>query len=104
MKWSKQIANGVLFTGLLVGWWLVFVCFQTVYADSLDLVRKVEFQPLASATRRLIEALDYLGAPLLKEDQAKINDALSANDHQQVVSNIQKVPDQYPDRLDRPER
>lgn len=102
MKWSKQIANGVLFTGLLVGWWLVFVCFQMVYADSLDLVRKVEFQPLASATRRLIEALDYLGAPLLKEDQAKINDALSANAPQQVVSNIQKVPDQYPDRPDRP--
>ena len=31
-------------------------------AQELDLVGGVEFQPLSSATRRLVEALDYIGA------------------------------------------
>ena len=43
---------------------MLLLAFASIgFTDGLKLVDDVEFQPLASATRRLIEALDYLGFP-----------------------------------------
>ncbi|MCH8295443.1 CehA/McbA family metallohydrolase [Candidatus Poribacteria bacterium] len=64
-------------------------------AEELKLVAGVEFQPLASATKRLIEALDYLGAPLAAKDQIAIEAALISTDHEQAIADIQKILDPY---------
>ena len=68
---------------------------SVVDADELALVAKVEFQPLASATQRLIEALDYLGSPLSEDDLSAINKALVSDDHAQAIADIQKSLDPY---------
>ena len=50
------------------------------FTDELRLVSEVEFQPFASATQRLIEALDYLGSPLSEDDlSASLASARSRN-------------------------
>ncbi len=64
-------------------------------AEELKLVAGVEFQPLASATKRLIEALDYLGAPLAAKDQIALEAALISTDHEQAIADIQKILDPY---------
>ena len=51
---------------ILISWMLLLTFTSVGFADELNLVTKVEFQPLASATQRLIEALDYLGSPYPK--------------------------------------
>jgi hypothetical protein len=45
----------------------------------------VELQPLTAQTRRLIEALDYLGAPIGADDKRAIEAAVSAADIEQVL-------------------
>ena len=90
-KYAQRITDNVCFVVLLIGCMLA----QTVSAGGLVMVEAVEFQPLAAATRRLIEALNYLGAPLAEIDQNEINALLSANDTRQAVIGIQKVLDPY---------
>jgi hypothetical protein len=46
---------------------------------------RVELQPLAAQVRRLIEALDYLGAPLAADDRRAIEAAQSAGAIEQVL-------------------
>ena len=65
------------------------------FADGLKLVTEVEIQPLASVTRRLIEALDYLGSPLSEDDLSAIREALVSDDHTQAVIDIQTSLDLY---------
>ena len=53
--------------------YILLLTFTSVgFADELALVTEVEFQPFASATQRLIEALDYLGSPLSEDDLSAI--------------------------------
>ena len=65
------------------------------FTDELSLVTEVEFQPFASATQRLIEALDYLGSPLSEDDLSAIQEALISDDHTQAIVDIQNILDAY---------
>ena len=75
---------------------ILLLTFASVgFTDELGLVTEVEFQPLASATERLIEALDYLGSPLSEDDLSAIKDALVSDTHAQAIADIQKSLDPY---------
>ena len=80
---------------ILISWMLLLTFTSVGFTDELNLVRKVEFQPLASATQRLIEALDYLGSPLSEDDLSAIQEALVADDHKKAIVDIQKILDVY---------
>ena len=88
-------ANGSQFRFLLIGCMLLTVFTSVGFTNELDLIREVEFQPLASATQRLIEALDYLGSPLSEGDLSEIQNALISEDHEQAIVDIQKILDPY---------
>lgn len=64
-------------------------------AQSAPLVRDVEFQPFASATERLVEALDVVGAPLAAADRTTVQTALRSSDHGSAIERIQQVLDRY---------
>ncbi len=89
--------NGVSsqFRLLLIGWMLLSVFISVGFTDELNLVTEVEFQPLAAATQRLIEALDYLGSPLSEGDLSAIKEALVSENHEQAIADIQKILDPY---------
>ena len=55
---------------------------------ALPMVDDVELQPLAAQARRILEASDYLGSPIAKEDRAAIEKAANAKE-------IQKALDKY---------
>ena len=75
---------------------MLFSIFISVgFADELPQVTEVEFQPLASATQRLIEALDYLGSPLSEDDLTAIKTVLVSKDQKQAVVDIQNILDAY---------
>ncbi len=54
----------------------------------------VELQPLAQQTRRLEQALMYLGQPLSPESSRAINGAIGMEDERAAVRNIQEVLDE----------
>lgn len=56
---------------------------------------QVDLQPLAQQTRRLEQALQYLGQPLPKAASEAINRAMAMDDEQHAVGEIQRVLDQY---------
>ena len=68
---------------------------QTVSAGSLPLVVDVEQQPLVSATRRLADALDFVGAPLKPEDQRTLESAMADADANRSIRKIQSILDPY---------
>jgi hypothetical protein len=56
----------------------------------------VEHQPLAAQIRRLIEALDYLGAPLSDTERAALNEATTTGDASgAALARIQQVLDPH---------
>ena len=59
----------------------------------LPIIEKVDFQPFSAATRRLVEALDFAGAPLNAEEKAKIDKALEGRDPAADVVAIQETLD-----------
>jgi hypothetical protein len=58
-------------------------------------VTKVERQPLVAATKRIVEALTYVGAPLSKADAAALDKAMAAAKDADAVAGIQKILDKY---------
>ncbi len=64
-------------------------------AEPLPLVVDVEQQPLVAATGRLIEALEYVGAPLSVEDSQKLTAAMQNTDAGESIRAIQKVLDPH---------
>ncbi len=64
-------------------------------AGQLSLVDGVEFQPFASATKRLVEALEYIGAPVSDEDAAAIAEAAASTDHASATRAMQEALDPY---------
>lgn len=68
---------------------------RSIIAGELPIVRDVTHQPLVSATERMIEALEYVGAPLLSEDDQKLKAALKSEDAAAAIVTIQEVLDQY---------
>jgi len=68
-----------------------------VAADTvkLPLVEGVELQPLAAQVRRVVEALDFLGAPLSKAEQERLREAASQSDEAKGVALIQELLDPH---------
>ncbi|HUQ69415.1 MAG TPA: CehA/McbA family metallohydrolase, partial [Planctomycetaceae bacterium] len=63
-------------------------------ADSAwPVVTKVEQQPLIAATERLMQALQYVGAPLSEADQTALTAALKLEDARESAKQIQTVLD-----------
>ncbi|MCH8828621.1 MAG: CehA/McbA family metallohydrolase, partial [Planctomycetes bacterium] len=58
-------------------------------------VTKVERQPLVAATKRLVSALNYIGAPLAKKDAAALEAAMTNPKDAAAIAGIQKVLDKY---------
>ncbi|MFP6612338.1 MAG: CehA/McbA family metallohydrolase [Pirellulales bacterium] len=63
--------------------------------DELTIVTKVEHQPLVAATGRLLEALDYVGAPLPADDNQAVRAALKNTKAAESIEAIQRVLDRY---------
>jgi hypothetical protein len=61
----------------------------------LPVVKNVELQPLAAQVGRVVEALDYLGAPLSPGDKSNLQKALNATDQPEAVLSIQSILDPY---------
>lgn len=102
MRWMTNRYNIFLKKGthspfylILISWMLLLTFTSVGFTDELSLVTEVEFQPLASATQRLIEALDYLGSPLSEDDLSAIQEVLISEDHTQAIVDIQKILDAY---------
>ena len=102
MRWTTNQYNTFRKKGtsspfylILISWMLLSVFISVGFTDELSLVTEVEFQPFASATQRLIEALDYLGSPLSEDDLSAIQEALVSTDHTQAIVDIQKILDPY---------
>src|SRR5579863_5598688 len=74
--------------GLVTAW-----SSATARADEFLKVADVEQQPLAAATERLVEALDYIGAPLPAADRDVLFVALKLADAGKSAAAVQKVLD-----------
>jgi len=55
----------------------------------------VELQPLAAQVARVVEAMDYLGAPLPESDRKAIQTALSGGDERGAAARLQEVLDPH---------
>ena len=64
-------------------------------AAELPFVENVEQQPLVAATERLLEALEYVGAPLAADDLAQLKTAMKEANAAKSVKGIQQVLDKY---------
>ncbi len=58
-------------------------------------VVKVEQQPLVAATERVLQALDYVGAPISPADQKSLTAAMKADQGVKAALEIQKILDPY---------
>jgi hypothetical protein len=61
----------------------------------LPLVNDVDQQPLISATRRLVDALGFVGAPLKPEDKKALEAAWADTNEKRSIRKIQEVLDPY---------
>lgn len=55
----------------------------------------VEHQPFTSATERLLDALEYVGAPLKDEDDARVRAFMRDSDPEAAVKGIEAILDRY---------
>src|SRR5262249_43575770 len=56
---------------------------------------QIELQPLTSQVKRLVETLDYLGAPLTGDDKQRLEQTISEYHATKTVAEIQRVLDPY---------
>ena len=61
--------------------------------DAAEPVTKVERQPLVAASKRLVEALTYVGTPLSAEEREQLDAAMKHKNDIQAVIGIQRVLD-----------
>ena len=73
----------------------VVLATSTCSAADLPLVTEVEHQPLVAATERLLEALEFVGAPLPAEDTKALQGALKETDAKVANRTIQRVLDAH---------
>ncbi len=75
---------------------LIFSALLTTSVGSeLPTITGVEFQPFASATERVLEALRFVGAPLSNEDESIVRRALREIDQDAAIERIQSVLDRH---------
>src|SRR5262249_9518067 len=77
-----------------LGWVLVLAPFLYPVQE-LPKVETVELQPLAAQVKRLVEAMDYLGAPLQPADRPGVERAADTMKADAAVAEIQRVLDKY---------
>ncbi len=58
-------------------------------------VHEVEHQPFISGTQRLLDALEYVGAPLKEDDEATIRSLFKEVNGEVAVAGIQEILDRY---------
>ncbi|MGA2256331.1 MAG: CehA/McbA family metallohydrolase [Thermoguttaceae bacterium] len=61
----------------------------------MPIVNNVELQPLAAQVRRVIEATDYLGAPISAADKRALETAFNQGDANAATDALQRVLDRY---------
>ncbi|MCG3197031.1 MAG: hypothetical protein GHCLOJNM_01514 [bacterium] len=64
-------------------------------SSDLPTVSGVEFQPFASSTRRVLEALDYVGAALPETEAAGVEAALRSATSSEALEDIQNILDRH---------
>jgi hypothetical protein len=64
-------------------------------AAELPKVRNVELQPLAAQVGRLLDALDFLGAPVGAADAAALRAAAGSKDRAAAIDEIQNILDKH---------
>src|SRR4051812_19697277 len=74
---------------------LLLVLPAVTLAADLPKVTKVDFQPLAAQTKRLLDALDYLGNPLPQADRKALDTARNAENKAEGVAAIQAILDKH---------
>ena len=92
MTWSRWCC--VVALAACVGS-LAAACGRDATAAGGRVATSVEMQPLAAQVRRLIEALDYIGAPLGSDDRQAIDAAMREVDAAQATGAIERVLDKY---------
>jgi hypothetical protein len=83
------------FRATIPGLAILFVCTAGAAAEDFLPVTDVEQQPLVSATERLLEALEYVGAPLTTEETAAIQAAMKEPKANKAIAGIQAVLDPH---------
>lgn len=78
-----------------LGLWVGVSVFSSAHGAPLPIVVDVDYQPLASQARRVMEALHYLGEPLPSGDAARLRAALRSTDPNEAVKTIQRILDQH---------
>ncbi len=63
--------------------------------DELPLITDVEYQPLAAQVARLVQALDYIGAPLPQSDREQLARLIRSDKPSEAVRAIQRVLDKH---------
>ena len=76
-------------------WLLAAVVVPHSMAQNMGETPNVALQPLAQHVRRIQEALDFLGEPLLAMDAQRINAAIGRSDEAAAVTELERVLDQY---------
>ncbi len=75
------------------------ICIGLFFALSLlpgsSVAQEIELQPLVAQVKRLMETLDYLGAPLSLTDKQTLEKAMQKVDAAQAAREIQDVLDKY---------
>lgn len=74
---------------------LLLLLVVTTNAADMPRIHGVDAQPLLAQARRVVEALDYLGAPLPADARKKIEDAGAAGDGAAIIKIIQDVLDPH---------
>jgi len=92
IDWRSSVLQSFGMTAALL---LLIGSGRSMTAAELEIVTNVEHQPLAAATERLLEALEYVGAPLSPQDTRKLKAALKNADKEESVRQIQHVLDKY---------
>jgi len=59
--------------------------------DPLKIVREVDRQPFVSQTRRLIEAMDFVGSPFSEADVDALKGAMALEDDEKAIEAIQRI-------------
>ena len=79
---------------LVLGFLVALSCCVAARAeDSLPVVTEIEWQPLAAQVRRVVQALELVGAPLDDQQQADLQAALEETDPAEAVAAVQSVLD-----------
>jgi len=92
LKSSSRIREYTKPTLLLT---VLLACHAEAQSSGLALVKNVEFQPLSAQVKRVVEALDYLGAPLSSDEKKSLDAALEDKDPAGGGETLQRILDAH---------